>query len=121
MHIHQASLRQTQQTNWVIIPLTSHATNITLSILMYFLCNLSETLTAYPVKPTQLHRLHNQPPNPVNRVSKLQLQATKTLVQTFCSHRMQYSSLSDTDASSQLATPDERTQKCAEYHFSPET
>ena len=39
LHIHQASLRQTQQTNWIVIPLTSLATIITLSILMYFLCN----------------------------------------------------------------------------------
>ena len=38
MHIHQASLQQMQQTNWVIIPLTSLATIITFSILMYFLC-----------------------------------------------------------------------------------
>jgi hypothetical protein len=39
MHVHQASLRQTQQTNWVVIPLTSMATITTLSVLIYFLCN----------------------------------------------------------------------------------
>jgi hypothetical protein len=39
LHVHQASLRQTRHTNWVIIPLTSMATITTLSILTYFLCN----------------------------------------------------------------------------------
>jgi len=39
MHIHQTSLRQTQQTNWVVIPLTSMVTITTLSVLLYFLCN----------------------------------------------------------------------------------
>ena len=39
MYIHQASLQQTQRTNWVIISLTSIATITTLNIFIYFLCN----------------------------------------------------------------------------------
>jgi len=93
MHIHQASLRQMQQTNWVIIPVTSIATIITLSILIYFLCNRFRNtycITCKKKAATSPSQPNLEPSKPHNEASTSSDENTSSNV-LFSSYALQHS------------------------------
>jgi hypothetical protein len=119
MHVHQASLRQTQQTNWVVIPLTPMATFTTLGILLYFLCNRFRNSYCKGCKTRLPHHPPNHPSNPVNHITKPRLQAMRMPVQTCYLHRTRRHSQSDAAADTPTRQPggeNPRMCKLAVFH-----